>query len=89
MMRGAIVDGTLTPHVHHCFNYLRQTILCAADMTLEEGVPEIGIDVTGELAVDGLGMTHTCRDWSKVFDYVTDDYSEFKEWKKTHNVTVE
>jgi len=51
-------------HVAHCLNYLRQTILCAADLTLE---PEV-VDGSGDVG-QGLGVTHVCRDWSVVNDY--------------------
>ncbi|EJU03324.1 hypothetical protein DACRYDRAFT_65535 [Dacryopinax primogenitus] len=88
MIRTALLSGSTTDHIHHCFSYLRQMALCHADLTLEEGVPALGLDPTGELPVDGLGMTHTCRDWSKAYTYLTDEYFNYKEWRKTHNITA-
>ncbi|EJU03325.1 hypothetical protein DACRYDRAFT_106484 [Dacryopinax primogenitus] len=87
VIRNAILAGASGDHVHHCFNYLRQMALCHADLTLEEGVPELGIDPTGELPVNGVGITHTCKDWSKVYTHLADEYYNFNEWRKTHNVT--
>ncbi|KZO92674.1 hypothetical protein CALVIDRAFT_601317 [Calocera viscosa TUFC12733] len=87
MIRQALLSGTTSGHVHHCFSYLRQTALCHADLTLEEGVPALGLDPTGELPVNGLQMTHTCRDWSKVYEFLGDQHYEWKEWRKTHNIT--
>lgn len=42
----------------HCFDYLRQGVMCAGDMTLEP-VLDLG-DVTVQ-AVDGWGVEHRCR----------------------------
>lgn len=63
------------PHTHHCLNYLRQTILCNADLTLE---PEVilGSNDVGE----GLGVTHVCQDWSKIHQFVENNAREFDEW---------
>lgn len=63
-------------HVHHCLNYLRQTILCAADLTLEPEVEE-GSDDAGE----GLGVTHVCKDWSMAYQYVERNFEEWERWK--------
>jgi len=87
MIRQAMLSDTTSGHIHHCFSYLRQVALCHADLTLEEGVPALGVDPTGELPVNGLDMTHTCRDWTKVYDYLSDQYYDFKDWRKTHNIT--
>jgi hypothetical protein len=48
----------------HCFDYLRQGIMCASDTSLEWAV-----DVTHEVSshgVDGWGVTHVCRDFTAV-----------------------
>jgi hypothetical protein len=45
-------------HAQHCFDYLRQSILCSGDMTLEwpkQDGPSSGA------AVDGWGVPHTCK----------------------------
>ena len=41
-------------HASHCFNYLRQSIMCYADPTLE-GVVDGG-------PLDGSGQRHVCKD---------------------------
>ncbi|KAJ6191949.1 hypothetical protein J3E72DRAFT_273885 [Bipolaris maydis] len=38
-------------HANHCFDYLRQAIMCYADTTLE--------------GVDELGLTHQCKRWDE------------------------
>ncbi|KZV82435.1 hypothetical protein EXIGLDRAFT_778581 [Exidia glandulosa HHB12029] len=51
-----------TKHIQHCFNYIRQMILCRSDIRLEP------IDPThGAKAVDAAQL-HTCRDWSRVYE---------------------
>lgn len=47
-------------HVYHCFDYIRQSLMCAGDMTLEW--PREETDGTRE-AFDGWGVTHQCKDW--------------------------
>lgn len=47
-------------HISHCFDYLRQAIMCAGDSTLEW--PRIESDGR-RFAVDGWGVQHQCRDW--------------------------
>ncbi|KAF1826695.1 uncharacterized protein K489DRAFT_398946 [Dissoconium aciculare CBS 342.82] len=45
-------------HAQHCFDYLRQSILCSGDMTLEwpkQDGPSSGA------TVDGWGVPHTCK----------------------------
>jgi len=59
-----IEESWATDHAAHCLNYLRQTSLCAADLTLE---PEV-VEGSGDVG-QGLGVTHVCRDWSVVNDF--------------------
>lgn len=55
-------------HTGHCFDYLRQALICAADMTLEWAaeVPPGHMPFT----VDGWGITHQCRNWNEVIGWV-------------------
>ncbi|PCH37446.1 hypothetical protein WOLCODRAFT_84396, partial [Wolfiporia cocos MD-104 SS10] len=63
-------------HQQHCLNYLRQAILCSADATLE---PEVG---EGSRNVGkGLGVTHVCRDWRKLYDYAAENSVEWHQWQ--------
>ncbi|KAK0702769.1 hypothetical protein B0H67DRAFT_500029 [Lasiosphaeris hirsuta] len=45
-------------HAEHCFDYLRQAILCAGDSTLE------GVDPGTPGLLQGYGARHTCRLWN-------------------------
>ena len=42
-------------HTSHCFNYIRQAILCGLDTTLEGSGEGVGV-------ADGSGQMHVCRD---------------------------
>lgn len=37
-------------------------ILCSADVTLDP--------MNSKTGTDGVGVTHICRDWTQVFDYI-------------------
>ncbi|TBU39970.1 hypothetical protein BD309DRAFT_900784 [Dichomitus squalens] len=66
-MRRAVVDVPPTEweswHTQHCLNYVRQMLLCAANVRLEP-VKEGRGPGEESLKVDGLGLEHQCRDWS-------------------------
>jgi Mycotoxin biosynthesis protein UstYa len=44
-------------HIFHCFDYLRQTIICNADTTVE------GQSLVEPKHIDGYGPLHQCRNW--------------------------
>ncbi|TFK75557.1 hypothetical protein BDN72DRAFT_892074 [Pluteus cervinus] len=69
-------------HVNHCLNYLRQTILCNADLTLEPEI-KLGSQDVGE----GLGVTHVCKDWSGLYDFAEQNTKEWQEWRKGHGAS--
>ena len=51
-------------HVGHCFDYLRQALMCAGDMTIEHArEPPLG---QKRLTTDGWGVTHQCRNWDEM-----------------------
>ncbi|KAG9204307.1 hypothetical protein G6514_001381 [Epicoccum nigrum] len=52
-------------HNDHCFNYLRNAIMCAADTTLEGQIvrPDHDPSVAG---TDGTGAMHVCKNWDEV-----------------------
>ena len=47
------------PHIAHCFDYLRQSLLCSADSTMEPAVDS----VNGFL---GSGFQRQCRDFDQL-----------------------
>ncbi|EPQ56286.1 hypothetical protein GLOTRDRAFT_138062 [Gloeophyllum trabeum ATCC 11539] len=63
---------------HRCFNYLRQTLLCEPELRLEpesDKLNELGLNEV----VDGLGMKHSCRDWTVVYEAMESNYNDTKE----------
>ncbi|OLN97664.1 hypothetical protein CCHL11_09625 [Colletotrichum chlorophyti] len=61
-----VEEGHFQVHTNHCFDYLRQSILCAADMTLEGKV--MGRDA--KPGTDGWGHLHTCRNHREVMQWI-------------------
>lgn len=56
-------------HLQHCFNYLRQTIMCGADLTLEDG------DFTKtNWTMSRAGATHICKDWNVIYEKLKVDW---------------
>ncbi|RDW69901.1 hypothetical protein BP5796_08298 [Coleophoma crateriformis] len=54
-------------HMIHCFDYMRQAIMCSADMALE-GLETTFPDHNG--GSDGWDSKHVCRDYSQVINYL-------------------
>ncbi|KAL7937843.1 hypothetical protein V8C35DRAFT_293788 [Trichoderma chlorosporum] len=54
-------------HMNHCFEYLRQTIMCAGDTTLEKVV----VDENGvsQPDIDGWGTIHECKSWNMLYEF--------------------
>ncbi|KAH6658103.1 hypothetical protein BKA67DRAFT_206314 [Truncatella angustata] len=54
-------------HMIHCFSYMRQAILCAADTALEGHATTFPDDNSGS---DGWDAKHVCKDINQVRDYL-------------------
>ncbi|KAF2006041.1 hypothetical protein P154DRAFT_423196 [Amniculicola lignicola CBS 123094] len=54
-------------HMIHCFDYMRQAIMCSADLALE-GLETTFPDHNG--GSDGWDSKHVCKDYSKVKEYL-------------------
>jgi len=52
-------------HVNHCFDYLRQSIMCAGDMTIEWARDRHGVRTD----VDGWNIPHQCKNWQEMIDF--------------------
>lgn len=73
MIRQAIVRGSPDSHTQHCFHFIRQGILCAADTTLDPlNVDGLGPDGSG-VGTNGVDVTHVCRDWTQVYNFVREN----------------
>ena len=72
---GAAVSGTKileeempmeasSPHIRHCIDLLRQTLMCQPDTTVELKNDELG-------GVTGFGTEHQCKDWTQLMQWTT------------------
>lgn len=54
-------------HTEHCIDYLRTSLLCASDTSLEPfKSPFEGMRGNG---VDGFGSTHQCRNFDDLYNW--------------------
>ncbi|CAK7224651.1 hypothetical protein SBRCBS47491_005622 [Sporothrix bragantina] len=64
-------DQVADKHIYHCFDYLRQALLCHGDTTLEKA--RVVVDQQGNphtvRGVDGWGVTHECRDVDSIYAF--------------------
>ncbi|KAH9899235.1 hypothetical protein C8Q73DRAFT_638317 [Cubamyces lactineus] len=58
-------------HVEHCLRFMRQTVLCQADTTLDDAGVELK-DGRWEYYSTGYGAVHRCRDWTALRRYLTE-----------------
>jgi len=66
-------------HMHHCFSYLKQSFLCAADSTLEP-YDFLAVDYDTQ----PVGHTRVCKDWSALYDAVDVNYQEWIDWREEY-----
>lgn len=70
-------------HVTHCFEYIRQAIMCAGDVALEGAAttfphdPETGRDLGGS---DGWDAKHVCKDYSQIYAYLEKETINHMKW---------
>jgi Mycotoxin biosynthesis protein UstYa len=78
------VVGSLPPERNklsgHCLNYMRQMVLCRADLALD---PVLG----REFEVEVHAETNQCVDWRRVYQEVEKNQQEYV--KRVHNGTSE
>ncbi|KIX97048.1 uncharacterized protein Z520_07162 [Fonsecaea multimorphosa CBS 102226] len=65
--QGLAAHHHLLGHARHCFDYLRQSIMCAGDVSYESAI----VLPSGKLVngVDGWGDWHLCRNWDTIWQY--------------------
>ena len=61
-------------HDNHCFQFLRQSILCKAVNALVSMQTNPNVS----LAAMGFGSTHRCRNWGQVRQFVFDNVAEWE-----------
>ena len=61
--------------LHHCMNYLRQTVLCRPNLLLEPVTTAIGL-------VSDIGYDGVCRDWEAVYREAERNQAAYDEWTR-------
>lgn len=58
-------DNRYIWHLDHCFEYLRQALICAADSNLED----LEVDAMGEATAPGWGTQRVCRNFEQLGEW--------------------
>ncbi|KAJ0165925.1 hypothetical protein CTA2_9444 [Colletotrichum tanaceti] len=53
-------------HIGHCFDLVRQSLMCKPDLTIEVPDPAVG-------GVAGFGTEHQCVNWQQLMDWMRDN----------------
>ncbi|GAB1312805.1 Oxidase ustYa [Madurella fahalii] len=64
-------------HLSHCFEYLRQSIMCCGDVALEGQHTTFPPNVTGS---DGWDAKHVCRDYGQVLEHLERNRADDERW---------
>jgi hypothetical protein len=67
-------------HVNHCLDYLRQTILCTGNDSLEAGD-----FMARDWEMERLGGTLLCRDWDKLYKDMGTNFADWNDWARQWN----
>ena len=64
-------------HLGHCFEYLRQSIMCCGDVALEGQHTTFPVGFTGS---DGWDAKHVCRDYKQVLTHLEKNRVDDESW---------
>ncbi|KAI1658255.1 hypothetical protein F4813DRAFT_357866 [Daldinia decipiens] len=64
-------------HLTHCFDYLRQSIMCCGDVALEGEQTTFPEGFDGS---DGWDAKHVCKNYGEVYDYLEKNRADDKVW---------
>ncbi|KAJ4403453.1 hypothetical protein N0V91_006505 [Didymella pomorum] len=69
-------------HVNHCFEYIRQAIMCAGDVALEGAATTFPLGPNGEDqgGSDGWDAKHVCKDYSQITKYLEEKTINHVKW---------
>jgi hypothetical protein len=69
-------------HINHCFEYIRQAIMCAGDVALEGAATSFPGDEHGEDrgGSDGWDAKHVCKDYGQVYEYLEKETINHMKW---------
>ena len=66
MANGESINNRRHDHFPHCIEYLRQAVMCQADLTLEPAIDPM----QWPIGTSGWGVVHECKDWDAVLNAV-------------------
>lgn len=75
---GKPVEPSLTDTMPHCFDYLRQSIMCCGDTALE-GQHTI-LYPEEMIGSDGWDAKHVCKDYTQVLRFLEDNRADDRIW---------
>lgn len=61
-------EMNIPDHIMHCFDYIRLSLMCCGDSTLEGSSPGVE-DAHG---THGWGAVHTCKDYDALFELASE-----------------
>ncbi|OAL00796.1 hypothetical protein IQ06DRAFT_275715 [Phaeosphaeriaceae sp. SRC1lsM3a] len=69
-------------HINHCFEYMRQAIMCAGDVALEGAATTFPAGEGGEDrgGSDGWDARHVCKDYGEVYKYLEERTMNHWKW---------
>lgn len=65
-------NGWSIDHLNHCWDHLRASLMCNADVTIEW-------HKYGEKVGTGWGYEHQCKDWDAIYKW-TQDHRRTNDW---------
>ena len=73
-------ENPFNHHLRHCFNYMRQMLLCAAADSLEKGD-----FMSRDYDTERMGGELVCQDWNQLYDVLDDNHQDFYRWRAVWN----
>lgn len=64
-------------HLAHCFDYLRQSIMCCGDVAVEGEQTTFPPDMRGS---DGWDAKHVCKDYGQVLAHLEKNRADDEKW---------
>lgn len=77
MKSGFDIKPQMHGHLPHCFEYLRQSIMCCGDTALEGQHTTFPDSIIGS---DGWDAKHVCKDYSAVYAYLEEHRVDDVRW---------
>ncbi|KAH7138998.1 hypothetical protein B0J11DRAFT_515805 [Dendryphion nanum] len=71
-------------HINHCFEYMRQAVMCAGDVALEGAATSFPLDKGEDRGgSDGWDAQHVCKDYGEIYKYLEKETINHNKWIST------